>query len=190
MRFAELFLLAVGLSMDTFAISACEGLTMKRVTAGKAVTFGIYFGAFQMGMPIIGYYVSSLFAGFIDAYDHWIALALLCLIGGKMIAEGLRNDGGERRDETSLRPSKMLPLALATSIDALAIGVSFAFLDVQILPASAFIGLTTFTLSVAGVMVGNAFGTRLKFKAEIIGGVILILTGLKIWIEGMFFLTA
>ena len=199
----ELFLLAIGLSMDAFAVAICAGLTMPKTNIKKALAIGLYFGIFQAVMPLIGYMAATLFADKIIAYDHWIAFALLCFLGGKMIAESLKKEGcadrvcpeetcadracpgGKKPDraEASVNPAKMLPLALATSIDALAVGVSFAFLRVNIVPAVLFIGLTTFAISMAGVKIGNAFGTRFKSKAELTGGVILVLIGLKILLE-------
>jgi len=203
MKFIELFLLAVGLSMDAFAVAVCAGLTMPKLNIKKALVIGLYFGIFQAVMPLIGYLIATLFADKIIAYDHWIAFALLCFLGGKMILESFKKDGcldrecpddvcsdrkcpgGEKpnRKETSVKPAQMLPLALATSIDALAVGVSFAFLRVNIIPAVSFIGITTFALSLAGVKIGNIFGTRFKSKAELAGGVILVLIGLKILLE-------
>ena len=203
MNFIELFLLAVGLSMDAFAVAVCAGLTMPKLNIKKALVIGLYFGIFQAVMPLIGYLVAKLFADKIITYDHWIAFALLCFLGGKMIMESFKKDGcpdrecpddvcadrkcpgGEKpnRKETSVKPARMLPLALATSIDALAVGVSFAFLRVNIIPAVSFIGITTFTLSLVGVKIGNVFGTRFKSKAELVGGVILVLIGLKILLE-------
>jgi len=203
MTFVELFLLAVGLSMDAFAVAVCAGLTMPRATIKKAFIIGLYFGVFQAVMPLIGYMVAALFAEQIISYDHWIAFALLCFLGGKMIIGSFKKEGcpdrkcpdgtcsdrtcpgGKRPDnkEASLRPAQMLPLALATSIDALAVGVSFAFLRVNIIPAVSFIGITTLVISMLGVKIGNVFGVRFKSKAELAGGVILALIGFKILLE-------
>ena len=184
MNLIELFILAVGLSMDAFAVAICAGLTMPKATIKKALIVGLYFGIFQAGMPLIGYFAGSLFADKITAYDHWIAFALLCFLGGKMIWESLKKEeaSGEEQ-EASLGPKKMLPLAVATSIDALAVGVSFAFLRVSIVPAVTFIGITTLAISMAGVKIGHVFGRRFKSKAELAGGIILVLIGLKILIE-------
>ena len=182
MGFLELFLLAVGLSMDACAVGICAGLTMKKELIKKALIIGLYFGVFQAVMPLIGYISATWFADKIIAFDHWIAFALLCFLGGKMIFESLKKD--DKCDvDFSIKPSKMLPLALATSIDALAVGVSFAFLKVDIIPAVCFIGATTFVVSFIGVTAGKFFGEKLKSKAEFTGGVILILIGLKILLE-------
>jgi putative Mn2+ efflux pump MntP len=182
MNFAELFLLAVGLSMDAFAVAVCAGLTMPKATVKKSFIIGLYFGVFQAGMPLIGYIAATKFAGKILAYDHWIAFGLLCFLGGKMIAGSFKKEDAPDI-EISLKPAQMLPFALATSIDALAVGVSFAFLRVSIVTAVSFIGVTTLLLSMVGVKIGNIFGAGFKSKAELAGGVILILIGFKILIE-------
>ena len=182
MSLIELFLLAAGLSMDAFAVSVCAGLTMPRVTVKKALIPGLYFGFFQAAMPLIGYLAARQFAAKIVAYDHWVAFALLTFLGGKVVWESFKKEGYPDK-EASLRPQQMLPLAVATSIDALAVGVSFAFLQVNILPAVCFIGFTTLSLSVLGVRIGNTFGVRFKSKAELAGGLILALIGLKILLE-------
>lgn len=181
----QLFLFAVGLSMDAFAVSICTGLGMRRVTWQKSATVGAYFGGFQALMPLIGYFMGLGFADLIRAYDHWVALGMLALIGGKMVHEGLEKPQEAHRcpAESPLGPRKMLPLAVATSIDALAVGISLALLDVNIGQAAALIGVTTFCLSAAGVYIGKAFGLRFKSKAEIFGGVVLILIGIKIALE-------
>jgi putative Mn2+ efflux pump MntP len=184
MHFIELFLLAVGLSMDAFAVSVCAGLTMPKATIKKALIVGLYFGVFQAVMPLIGYLAAALFARYITAYDHWIAFGLLCFLGGKMILGSYKKEDPHDDDsEASLKPSQMLPLAIATSIDALAVGVSFAFLQMDILPAVLFIGVTTLALSMLGVKIGHVFGVRFKSTAEFTGGVILILIGAKILLE-------
>jgi len=203
MSFVELFLLAVGLSMDAFAIAVCAGLTMTKVDLKKALITGLYFGIFQAVMPLIGYLVATLFADKIISYDHWIACALLCFLGGKMIMGSIKKEGcpdrkcpaelcddrvcpgGKKPENTemSVNHSDMLPLALATSIDALAVGVSFAFLRISVIPAVLFIGIVTFVLSILGVKIGNIFGTRFKSKAAFAGGIILIVIGLKILFE-------
>ena len=203
MGFVELLFLAVGLSMDAFAVAVGAGLTMPKVNIKKALIIGLYFGLFQAAMPIIGYLVATLVADKINAYDHWIAFGLLCFLGGKMIISGLKKGGcpdrecpdeacvdrecpsGGRADRTeaSVKPAQMLPLAIATSIDALAVGVSFAFLRVNVPIAVLIIGITTFALSLVGVKIGNVFGMRFKSKAEIAGGIILVLIGLKILLE-------
>lgn len=177
----ELLILAIGLSMDAFAVSICKGLSMKKMNWKNAGLAGIYFGSFQAIMPMIGYLLGKQFEGMIQSIDHWIAFALLALIGLNMIKEAKSNDEEEVNDSFDIKT--MTILAIATSIDALAVGVTFAFLNVQIVPAVSFIGVTTFTFSVLGVKIGNVFGTKYKSKAEISGGVILILIGLKILVE-------
>lgn len=181
MSLFSLFVLAVGLSMDAFAVSICKGLSMKKITLGKASIVGLWFGGFQALMPMIGYLLGSQFEQYITAIDHWIAFILLCFIGASMIKESLSKDEEDVND--SLDMKTMFILAVATSIDALAVGVTFAFLQVAIVPAVSFIGITTFILSAIGVKVGHVFGTRYKSKAELAGGIILILIGTKILLE-------
>ena len=186
MTFIELFLIGVGLSMDAFAAAICQGLFMTRIKWGHALTVGLYFGGFQALMPFIGWMLGSQFADRIQQYDHWIAFILLVLIGGNMIREALSGDEEDAAQaETDLRldHKKLFLMAIATSIDALAIGVTFAFLETAILPAIGIIGCTTFCISVAGVAVGCWFGARYKQRAEITGGVILVLLGTKILLE-------
>ena len=185
MGFLELFLLAIGLSMDAFAVSVCKGLAMKKVNKKQAVVIGLYFGGFQALMPLIGWLLGVRFQKYITSIDHWIAFILLVFIGGKMILEAVRDTEVEEvvEKDPPLKHKEMLLLAVATSIDALAVGITFAFLDTPIIEAIAIIGCTTFALSILGVVVGNFFGTRYKKKAEIAGGVILILIGLKILLE-------
>lgn len=186
MGLIELFLIAVGLSMDAFAVSVCKGLVMPKCTFKKAAIVGLWFGGFQALMPAIGYILGAQFQEAIASIDHWIAFVLLALIGGNMIHEALDND--EEEADASLDVKTMFLLAVATSIDALAIGITFAFLKVNIIPAVCFIGIVTFIISFAGVKIGNVFGARYKNKAEIVGGVILILLGLKILLEHLGFL--
>lgn len=186
MGLIELFLIAVGLSMDAFAVSVCKGLAMPKCTFKKAAIVGLWFGGFQALMPAIGYVLGAQFQETIASIDHWIAFVLLALIGGNMIHEALDND--EEEADASLDVKPMFLLAVATSIDALAIGITFAFLKVNIIPAVCFIGIVTFIISFAGVKIGNVFGARYKNKAEIVGGVILILLGLKILLEHLGFL--
>lgn len=186
MGLIELFLSAVGLSMDAFAVSVCKGLAMPKCTFKKAAIVGLWFGGFQALMPAIGYVLGAQFQETIASIDHWIAFVLLALIGGNMIHEALDND--EEEADASLDVKTMFLLAVATSIDALAIGITFAFLKVNIIPAVCFIGIVTFIISFAGVKIGNVFGVRYKNKAEIVGGVILILLGLKILLEHLGFL--
>lgn len=186
MGLIELFLIAVGLSMDAFAVSVCKGLAMPKCTFKKAAIVGLWFGGFQALMPAIGYILGAQFQEAIASIDHWIAFVLLALIGGNMIHEALDND--EEEADASLDVKTMFLLAVATSIDALAIGITFAFLKVNIIPAVCFIGIVTFIISFAGVKIGNIFGARYKNKAEIVGGIILILLGLKILLEHLGFL--
>jgi len=185
MGLIELFLIAVGLSMDAFAVSVCKGLAMPKCTFKKVAIVGLWFGGFQALMPAIGYILGAQFQEAIASIDHWIAFVLLALIGGNMIHEALDND---EEADASLDVKTMFLLAVATSIDALAIGITFAFLKVNIIPAVCFIGIVTFIISFAGVKIGNVFGARYKNKAEIVGGVILILLGLKILLEHLGFL--
>lgn len=181
MGFAELLVLAVGLSMDAFAVSICKGLSIRELKPRHALIVGAWFGAFQALMPAAGWLLGSAFAGLIESVDHWIAFALLVLIGGGMIREAV---AGEEEDcDPSLSPMVMLMLAVATSIDALAMGVMFAFLRVDILWAVSLIGVCTFVISAAGVKIGNLFGSRYRSKAELLGGVVLVLIGVKILLE-------
>ena len=184
MSLFELFLIAVGLSMDAFAVAICKGLATGRVKIGQMVIVGLWFGIFQALMPLIGYLLGVNFSTLIQSVDHWIAFILLGLIGANMIREAV---GGDEEccneEDSSYSIRAMLPLAIATSIDALAVGVSFAFLSVDIVPAVSFIGVCTFILSAFGVKIGSVFGLRFKKKAEIAGGVILILMGAKILLE-------
>lgn len=181
MNLFSLFIIAVGLSMDAFAVSICKGLAMQKASLKKAAIVGLWFGGFQALMPALGYLLGSQFETYITSIDHWIAFVLLFIIGANMIKEALSKD--EEPASASLAFKEMLILALATSIDALAVGVTFAFLKVQIVPAVLFIGIITFTLSTIGVKVGNIFGCRYKSKAELAGGIILIAMGIKILLE-------
>lgn len=176
-----LFTLAVGLSMDAFAVSICKGLAMKKATMGKAAIVGLWFGGFQAGMPALGYLLGTQFKDQITAIDHWIAFLLLGMIGMNMIKEA-RSDEEEETDD-SLAVKVMFLLAVATSIDALAVGITFAFLNVNIAMAALLIGACTFFISATGVKIGNIFGTRYKSRAEFTGGVILVLLGIKILLE-------
>lgn len=187
MGFIELFLIALGLSMDAFAVSICKGLSMKKATLGKAGIVGAYFGIFQAVMPLIGYFIGIQFEQQIKSIDHWIAFVLLGVIGVNMIRGALKDDDIEvvspKAPDTDLSFKTMIVLAVATSIDALAVGVTFAFLSTSILPAVSVIGITTFLLSVIGVKIGSVFGSKFKTKAEVFGGVILVAIGLKILLE-------
>ena len=187
MGIGELFLLAVGLSMDAFAVSVCKGLAMKKATLKAEATCGLWFGGFQALMPTIGFFLGALFADAIEAFDHWVAFALLAIIGINMLKEAL-----EKKDESGDNPEKdadlsvktMFLMAVATSIDALAVGISLAMVgSVNIWLAAAFIGICTCLLSALGVKIGNVFGSRYEKKAELAGGVILILLGVKILLE-------
>ena len=182
MSFVEILLIAIALSMDAFAVSVCKGLSVPKLLPRHALTVGLYFGGFQALMPLIGYLLGHSFESTIASIDHWIAFALLALIGGNMVREALGDDDEEKTD-ASFGFKTMLLLSVATSIDALAVGVSFAFLGVNIIAAIATIGTTTFILSIVGIKVGNVFGAKYKDKAELVGGIILILMGLKILLE-------
>ena len=181
MGFVELLMIAVGLSMDAFAVSVCKGLSMKKITIGKMALVGLWFGGFQALMPLIGYFLGSTFESHIKAFDHWVAFVLLAVIGGNMIREALSGDDEKADDPLAFRA--MFMMAIATSIDALAVGITFACLEVDIIPAVSFIGVTTFILSAVGVKAGSIFGDKWKSKAELAGGIILILIGTKILLE-------
>lgn len=191
MGLIELFILAVGLSMDAFAVSICKGLSLKKVSLKKCAKVGLYFGGFQGGMPLIGFILGVQFKDYITSIDHWITFILLSFIGINMIRESMEKDedcgivdlteaavGEEEVNQLAFK--NMVILAIATSIDALAVGVTFAFLQVDIIPAVSFIAIVTFVLSAIGVKIGNVFGTKYKSKAEFAGGAILILIGMKI----------
>lgn len=182
MSFFELFLLAIGLSMDAFAVSICEGLSMKKLNLKRAGILALFFGGFQAGMPLLGYLLGKNFQQYITSIDHWIAFVLLTIIGGNMIKEALDKDEEEKEDK-KFNLKYVSVLAVATSIDALAVGITFAFLQVSIIPAVCLIGITTFILSFVGVKIGNVFGSKYKSKAELLGGTILIIIGLKILVE-------
>ena len=188
MSLLTLFITAVGLSMDAFAVAICKGLAMKKLSVKKALIIGLWFGGFQALMPTIGYLLGTRFESYVTSIDHWIAFVLLVLIGGNMIKEALGKDeeSDEANDSTDYKT--MFVLAVATSIDALAVGVTYAFLQVQIIPAVTFIGVITFALSVAGVKIGNVFGLKYKSKAELAGGIILVLIGTKILLEHLGFI--
>ena len=182
----ELFLLGVGLSMDAFAVSVCKGLGMRKLNKKQALIIGLYFGGFQALMPFVGWLLGSQFQKYITSIDHWIAFILLGFIGGKMMIEAVREWNEEEVVDVMDAPidhKNMLVLAVATSIDALTVGITFAFLGTPIVEAITIIGITTMVISIAGVVVGNFFGSRYKSKAEFIGGLILVLLGLKILLE-------
>lgn len=182
MQLAELLLIAVGVSMDAFAVSICKGLSVQKVRPVQAGLTALWFGGFQALMPLAGYYLGVSFADFVSTIDHWIAFILLGIIGGNMIKESFQKEG-DYSVSPDFSAATMLALAVATSIDALAIGVSLAFLRVNIWPAILIIGFTTALFSAGGVYIGNVFGTRYKSKAEFAGGFILISIGLKILLE-------
>lgn len=182
MSLLTLFVTAVGLSMDAFAVAICKGLAMKKLSWKKALVIGLWFGGFQALMPTLGYLLGTRFQQAVTAIDHWIAFILLSLIGFSMIREALSKDQDDGVND-SLDVKTMFLLALATSIDALAVGVTYAFLQVRIVPAVTFIGVTTLVLSIAGVKIGNVFGLRYKARAEVAGGTILIVMGTRILLE-------
>lgn len=187
MGFIETFLIGVGLSMDAFAVSICKGLKMRKLNLKQALIIGLFFGGFQALMPLIGYLLGTSFSDLVSSFDHWIAFVLLAFIGGKMAIESFKKDDDEENSENQMDPpldyKELFIMAVATSIDALAVGISFAFLNVDIVPAITIIGLTTFALSIVGVWVGNKFGEKYKSKAELAGGIILVGIGIKILVE-------
>ena len=193
MGIGELFLLAVGLSMDAFAVSVCKGLAMKKATLKAEATCGLWFGGFQALMPTVGFFLGALFADAIEAFDHWVAFALLAIIGINMLKEALEKEdesGDDPEKDADLSVKTMFLMAVATSIDALAVGISLAMVgSVNIWLAAAFIGICTCLLSALGVKIGNVFGSRYEKKAELAGGVILILLGVKILLEHLGVLT-
>lgn len=185
MGIVELLLIAVGLSMDAFAVSICKGLGMKKVNLKVAFALALFFGGFQALMPLIGWALGSQFLWLISPIDHWIAFVLLAVIGGKMLWEALHDEEGEDdgKPADKIDLGEFFILAVATSIDALAVGISFAALAVDIVPSILIIGVVTFCFTIAGVFVGNFFGSRYEKPASIVGGVVLILIGLKILLE-------
>lgn len=183
MGIVELLILAVGLSMDAFAVSICKGLSIGKIKPKHMAIAGAWFGGFQALMPLIGYFLGIGFSGFVTAFSHWIAFGLLAIIGGNMIKESFGKEENDADD--SMKFKTMLLLAIATSIDALAVGVTFAFLEVQIIPAVLSIGVVTFIFSAVGIKIGTLFGTKYKSKAELAGGIILVLLGIKILLEGL-----
>ena len=186
MSIIEIALIGMGLAMDAFAVSICKGLAMRRMNYKKAIIIAAFFGVFQALMPALGYVLGTTFANKIAAIDHWIAFILLALIGANMIKEALSSDDDECQDD-SLRLGDLIMLSIATSIDALAVGITFAFFNVSLLPSVSMIGIITFIICVIGVKVGNVFGEKYKSKAELAGGLILIVMGAKILIDHLFF---
>lgn len=187
MGLLELLLVGIGLSMDAFAVSICQGLCMPKLNWRHAAVIALFFGGFQALMPLAGWFLGSRFAGYIQNFDHWVAFVLLVIIGGNMLREAFEPEDDEDEAacavDAKLDLKQLFLMAVATSIDALAVGVTFAFLEVKIVPAISIIGTTTLCLSLVGVAVGNFFGTRYKKRAEAAGGIILILLGIKILLE-------
>ncbi len=180
----ELVMIAVGLSMDAFAVSLCKGLCMKKLRYGHAAVIALFFGSFQMAMPLLGWLLGTQFTRYVTPLDHWVAFGLLGFIGGKMIWEAVRGKPAEECDiDERIHYRELFVLAIATSIDALAVGITFAFLQTDIWAAASVIGAITFAISFAGVAIGHRFGTKLQNKAEIGGGIVLILIGVKILAE-------
>lgn len=183
---AEVFLIGVGLSMDAFAVAVCKGLSMKKVNYAYTLLLGLFFGGFQALMPLMGYFLGYRFEKYITSIDHWIAFILLAFIGINMIREAFAEEPPtETVEETGMNIKEMLLLSVATSIDALAVGITFAFMKVNIIPAVSLIGFTTLVLTIAAVFIGNVFGARYKNRAELAGGIVLIGIGLKILLEGL-----
>ena len=184
--FIVLFLMGVGLSMDAFAVSVCKGLAMRKVNKKQAIVIGLFFGGFQALMPLLGWTLGIQFEQYITSIDHWIAFILLGFIGGKMIVEAVKPDDESvevKEMDPPLNIKEMFVLAIATSIDALAVGITFAFLDYPIVESIIIIGISTFVISIIGVYIGNFFGSKYKQKAELAGGIILVLLGVKILLE-------
>ncbi|MDR2842928.1 MAG: manganese efflux pump MntP family protein [Spirochaetaceae bacterium] len=190
MGLPEIILIAIGLSMDAFAVSVTLGLSVEKPTLRETIIPGLYFGVFQALMPAMGYFAGINFVDKIQNLDHWIAFVLLGFIGGKMIKDSFSKDkesGKEKTSEYTFKFTKMIILAIATSIDALAVGITFAFFDIDIFKAVIIIGITTFIISTCGVKIGNIFGTKFKSKAECAGGIILVILGIKIVVDHIFF---
>ena len=183
MGILEVFLIGVGLSMDAFAVAVCRGLKMQKINYGQTALIALFFGGFQAIMPLAGWLLGTQFESYITAVDHWIAFVLLAIIGGKMIYDSLKKEEDDTHEKSVLNIKELFLLAVATSIDALAVGITFAFLNVNIWSSITIIGLTTLVLSAIGVLIGHKFGAKYKSKAELAGGVILVLIGLKILLE-------
>ncbi len=181
MELFEIIFIGIGLAMDAFAVSVCKGLSMKKFNFKNAIIIALYFGFFQGFMPVIGFALGTTFKGLIESIDHWIAFILLGAIGGNMIKESRDDELDKRNDKIDFKT--MIVLAIATSIDALTVGITFAFLDVNIFTSIAFIGIITFVMSMCGVKIGNKFGDKYQNKAELLGGIILIFIGIKILLE-------
>lgn len=186
MSLVELLLISVGLAMDAFSVSVCKGLSMKKLNIKGGVVTALFFGVFQAVMPVIGYFLGSRFENVISSFSHWLSFALLAFIGGKMIWEAIKGDDeGETKNEYRLDYKELTLLAIATSIDALAVGIVFAAEKTDLLFSVTMIGAITFVLSLAGVFIGHRFGSKYEKKAEFAGGVILVLIGLKLLLEGL-----
>ena len=186
MSFFEIFMIGVGLSMDAFAVSICKGLNMRKLDKVQTLVIAFFFGGFQALMPFVGWLLGKQFEAYITSFDHWIAFVLLAFIGGKMIWDVFKGDDKDEsccEEGAKLDVKELFMLAIATSIDALAVGISFAFLQVNIVSAITLIGCTTFVISAAGVFIGHKFGSKYEDKASLAGGIILILIGLKILLE-------
>lgn len=177
----EILLISIGLAMDAFAVSICKGLSLKTMSWKKAIIVGLYFGFFQALMPLIGYFLGATFESVVTKVDHWIAFILLGIIGINMLKEAFGNDEENQNDKVDFKT--MIMLAIATSIDALAVGITFAFLKVNMVIATIMIGIVTFAICVIGVIIGNKFGDKYERKAEVVGGLILIFMGIKILLE-------
>ncbi len=183
MGILEVFLIGVGLSMDAFAVAICRGLKMQKLNVGQTALIALFFGGFQALMPLIGWFLGTQFESYITAVDHWVAFILLAVIGGKMIYDSFKKEEDDSSEKSVLNIKELLVMAIATSIDALAVGITFAFLNVNIWSSISVIGVTTFVLSAVGVFIGHKFGAKYKNKAELAGGIILVLIGLKILLE-------
>ena len=181
MELFEIIAIGFGLAMDAFAVSICKGLSMKKIDFKKAIIIAIYFGAFQALMPVLGFLLGSTFSSFVQSVDHWIAFILLAIIGGNMIKDSTDDETEKRNDNVDVKT--MIILAIATSIDALAVGITFAFFKVDLIFSISIIGIITFVLSIIGVVIGNKFGDKFQNRAELAGGIVLIIIGLKILLE-------
>ena len=183
MGIIELILISIGLAMDAFAVSICKGIKMTSKKIWHIIVIALFFGGFQMIMPIIGWFLGSRFESYITSFDHWIAFFLLLIIGGKMIFESFKKESDDEKLVTIFEVKEILRCVIATSIDALAVGITFAFLKVNIVLASSLIGCITFVLAIIGILIGSVVGGKFKNKAELLGGTILILIGVKILLE-------
>ena len=185
MGITELLLISVGLAMDAFSVSVCKGLSMKKLDLKGGVITALFFGAFQAFMPVIGYFLGSRFADFISSFSHWVSFGLLAVIGGKMMIEAIKGGDDESENEYRLNIKELFVLAVATSIDALAVGIVFAAEKTPVITSVTIIGAITFLLSLAGVYIGHRFGSKYEKKAELAGGAILIFIGVKLLLDGL-----